>query len=559
MGAMVALEMMLGALIDGVGIVFLIPVVAIVTNNISDPVSSRVLQILSALDITQRTGKCIVLFGAFLALLAARAVVLRLRDIGQARLRVRFVEAQRTKLVNRLAAAPWDRLSRLQHARVNHLLGSDVVLTGSCVHHLLQVAASAVLVAVQWGLALLISPFLTLWAAALLLLACGILSPKLAKSRSLGRAVCEGNHALAVSGGRFLAGLKPAVSQNLQHAFAGEFNENLNSIMEKQVELARVQSTVQIGFVTLSSFIGVLAVLAGLLLIDMPASVLVVFVVVLARTGAPLGKLQQSLQQFVSLLPSYDQICAMNSELGVAGPAAATSAPRLTAPPPIRFHAVAYRHPGSAAGLGALDISIPPGSFLGIAGPSGAGKTTFADLLVGLIAPQSGEILLGNRLLAGDLRTSWRASIAYVPQDTFLFHDSIRNNLLWGNRDIAERELLEALEIAGATEITSRLGLDAIVGERGSLLSGGERQRLAIVRALLRRPVLLVLDEATNALDTASERCLLSNLARLESRPTIVLIAHRAESLEYCDHIVEFDGGGIVAVRGRAGSAMAAT
>jgi ATP-binding cassette subfamily C protein len=142
--------------------------------------------------------------------------------------------------------------------------------------------------------------------------------------------------------------------------------------------------------------------------------------------------------------------------------------------------------------------------------------------------------------------TAWQTSLSYVSQDPFIFHDSVRNNLSWANPDASEDELWESLALAGADELVRRMdkGLDTILGERGSLVSGGERQRIALARALVRRPHLLVLDEATGAIDTEGEREIVSRLWSMTHRPTIVLIAHRTENLQFCDRVLRFEATG---------------
>jgi ATP-binding cassette subfamily C protein len=251
-------------------------------------------------------------------------------------------------------------------------------------------------------------------------------------------------------------------------------------------------------------------------------------------------------------LPAYEQVAALKRELAaMAAPAAPPAADFPDGP--VRFEAVTYRHlgaDGAAPGQGVahLDLSLAAGAFVGVAGASGAGKTTFADLLAGLLEPQSGQITVGGAPLSGAVLAAWRRGISYVSQDPFLFHDTVRRNLAWGSPEASEPQMWGALALTGADEVVRRMehGLDTVVGERGALVSGGERQRIALARALLRRPRLLILDEATNAIDVPAERVLLERLAALTPRPTIVVIAHRAESLAHCDRVLRLEDGRLI-------------
>ena len=138
--------------------------------------------------------------------------------------------------------------------------------------------------------------------------------------------------------------------------------------------------------------------------------------------------------------------------------------------------------------------------------------------------------------------------MAYVPQDAFLFHDSIRNNLLWGRPNACEEDLLHALELAAADFVLDLpQGLDTVVGDNGVRFSGGERQRIALARALLKRPSLLILDEATSALDTENEARIRSAIEKLHGGLTVVIIGHRLSTLEHADQVILLDAGRISA------------
>ncbi|MDE1150322.1 MAG: ABC transporter ATP-binding protein [Azospirillaceae bacterium] len=554
-GVKAALLVVIGAGAEGVGLVLLVPLLDLVMG---DGRTGWTAALAGRLPWHPAGGpplaRLLPLLACFALLVGLRALVLWHRDVLLARLRIGFVEEQRTRLVARLIAAPWTRLSALPHARVNHLLSSDIILTGACAHFMLQGATSLFLLLVQWGLACLFSVPLAATIGVLLAVASLALVPQLVRSRRLGREVADANLHLATSGAQFLGGLKLALSQNLQQRFADEFNETLGRLMGRQVALAREQSKAQLAFTTLASLAGAVAIVVGVWGLDVPPAVLIVFVLVLARMSAPAAQLQQGAQQFANFLPSYEKIRALEAELAEGAPSAAEGADDgagWTGPQDIRFHQVGYRHPGGDRGVSGLDLCLEAGGFVGVMGASGAGKTTFADLLVGLTAPDAGTITVGDRVLAGPVRRRWAAAIAYAPQETFLFHDSIRANLAWANPAAGEADMRAALGLAGAGVLVDRLdqGLDTVVGAQGGLLSGGERQRLALARALMRRPPLLVLDESTSAIDIAGERTLLAGLAALPWRPTIVLIAHRQESLALCDRLLEFAGGRIIADR----------
>jgi ATP-binding cassette subfamily C protein len=193
-------------------------------------------------------------------------------------------------------------------------------------------------------------------------------------------------------------------------------------------------------------------------------------------------------------------------------------------------------------------LTIDAGRTTAIVGTSGAGKSTVADLAMGLLSPDAGHVLVdGVPLTAGRL-SAWRHSIGYVPQDGFLLHDSIRRNMLWACPTATDAEIWQNLETAAAADFVAKLagGLDTVVGDRGVRLSGGERQRIALARALLNRPSLLILDEATSALDSANEQQILDAVARLRGQLTILLITHRLSTVRQADAIHILSGGRIV-------------
>jgi ATP-binding cassette subfamily C protein len=197
-----------------------------------------------------------------------------------------------------------------------------------------------------------------------------------------------------------------------------------------------------------------------------------------------------------------------------------------------------------------VELVIPARGMTAIVGPSGSGKSTLADIAMGLLMPEKGEVLIEGQPLAGERLYRWRRSVGYVPQENFLFHDTVRANLLWALPEASDQDLWQALSLAAADEFVAQmpLGLDTVVGERGLRLSGGERQRIALARALLRRPTLLLLDEATSNLDRENERRIQDAVEHLHGELTIIVITHRLSSIRNVDRIIVLDRGELIQV-----------
>jgi ATP-binding cassette subfamily C protein len=207
-----------------------------------------------------------------------------------------------------------------------------------------------------------------------------------------------------------------------------------------------------------------------------------------------------------------------------------------------------------------LSLEIPAGQITALTGPSGSGKTTIVDLVVGLVSPEGGEVLLDGRPLSEIDLASWRRNIGYVPQEMFLLHDTIAMNVALGDPDVSRDDIVRALKEAHAWEFVSRMpdGIDSIVGERGSALSGGQRQRIAIARAVLHDPKLLVLDEATAALDPASEAVVWEAVKELRARTAVLAISHQPALLEVADRVYCVEDGAAHEVAGDERIALAA-
>lgn len=208
---------------------------------------------------------------------------------------------------------------------------------------------------------------------------------------------------------------------------------------------------------------------------------------------------------------------------------------------------VSFTYPGAVEpALQDVSLTIPRGSSVALVGRSGAGKSTLADVILGLLSPQSGRVLVDGADIAADL-PSWQRGIGYIPQTIYLIDDTLRRNIALGvpDSDIDEERLRNACRLAQLDDLVARLpqGVDTVIGEHGGRLSGGQRQRIGIARALYDDPGLLVLDEATSALDTETEHEISQAIADLSGIKTVIVIAHRLSTVRHCDAVVLMEKG----------------
>jgi len=510
----------LGAVLEGFGLLLLVPLLNLVLTP-RGPTA-----VLGGFSEVQRL---LILLTAFGILMAARGFVLSQRDRRLNVLQMAFVESIRLRLVARIAGAGWREVAGVSQARIVQALSIEIHQIGVAAHSALLAATAVAMLTGYGSLALALTPAGGAVALAFAAAAALASRPFLVRARVLGRAVTEAHFGMAEGAANFLGGLKLARAEGVQDTFVDEYRRTSEAAMRDRLAFAGQQTALRGVAAALTALTGAAVLVVGVVVLRSPPSVLIALLVVLARMSGPAQLAQQGVQQMLHSLPAYAAVRSLDAMLEPSGPAATW--PPSAVGEAVALHAVSYRHPGSDALL--LDrksLSIPSGAFVGLVGPSGAGKTTFLDLAAGLLAPDGGWAAMGEG----------RERLAYVAQEGFLFDGSIRRNLAWGRPEADEAEMLWALKLVGADALLSRLGLDGRVGGGGGLVSAGERQRLALARAVLRRPRLLILDEATNALDVVSERAVLTELDRLRPDMTILMVSHRAESLAFCDHLLAF-------------------
>ena len=218
----------------------------------------------------------------------------------------------------------------------------------------------------------------------------------------------------------------------------------------------------------------------------------------------------------------------------------------------INLKNISYKYPNTInSSINDINHDIPAYSTVGLVGATGSGKTSTADIILGLLEPQRGELKIDGQLINQKNRKSWQRSIGYVPQYIFLSDDTVKANIGFGHdlKDLNNNFVEQAAKAANLHDFIINelpMGYETIIGERGVRLSGGQRQRLGIARALFHKPKVLVLDEATSAMDTLTEKLIMDAINKLKQNTTIILIAHRLTTIKKCDKIFLLDKGKLI-------------
>jgi ATP-binding cassette subfamily C protein len=559
--------MIAGGLLEGVGLAMLVPIISLLAPEGSGHWQMVVTDMLVRIGFETRTGQLTAALCGFCILVGVRAAVLTARDRVIFDLTLGYVDARRQRLIAALAYARWSVLARLRHARITHTLSAEIVRLDFACAVMLQIAAAGIMLAVQAGLMIWLSPLMATVAVACALAGLVVLLPLSRRAAAAGQTISKFHFRMAGEAAQFLGGLKIAVAHDLTDAFVARVAADAAAMRVERDRQERFQNRVGVASASLASLVGAAMVL-GAVTVGVPTITLVAALLLLARMTSPVWTLQANIQQLFAVLPAFTAVRDLTTDLGggaaIATPLINDAVPRTgvrTVPRGgIRFEAVYFAYPYATAPVFAgLDVSIGAGEMVGLSSPSGTGKTSFVDLLTGLLEPDAGRILVGvgaggngaaaansaagsGTPLTPDILADWRRRLAYVPQDSYLVNATIRDNLDWGAGPRSDETLWRALTLAAATDLVMAMpaGLDTMVDERGIRLSGGERQRVAIARAVLRDPDLLILDEATNAIDVETEASVLAALRRALPDATIILLAHREETLAACDRVITF-------------------
>ncbi len=539
-------------LTDGIGLLMLVPLLHIVgfadDQQTTSVITRFTQQFFDTINLPLTLTSVLFLY---IALIIFRSVLLYKKEIVLNEIQLGFVDHIRVQLYDAIGRANWIYLSKKRTSDLTHVLTTDISRIAQGTHFILQILVSSFLVLVYIIVAFKLSATMTLTALLAGILLMMILVPQVRKARTLGNKLSQANREVFGTVADFLDGIKLAKSYSAEARYSQSFNDSLYNMRSQQLAFTRsnsfAQKMYQIGAAIALSIL--LYIAADILVL--PAAELLVLVLIFSRLLPLLSQLQSSYQHILHMLPAFVSAMHIKKECEQEAEIITNSGnwqPSLADHITLKNIEFSYDKQQQTLILNDLSLTLPARQTLGIAGTSGAGKSTLADIYAGLIVPDKGVITIDNHRLLPEDHCRWRQSVAYVPQETFLFHDSIRNNLLWANIEATEQDLITVLKMAAADEFVSKLPqcMDTVIGDRGVRLSGGERQRIALARALLAKPLLLILDEATSALDTENERHIQQAIDNLHGELTIIIIAHRLSTIQHADQIIVIENGQIV-------------
>lgn len=453
-------------------------------------------------------------------------------------------QKDRMRLVSLLTGVSASRAQSLNHGNVQQVVqvetGYAASLTDLCARTLF--AASNALVFV--GLMLLVSAKLSF----IVFVGIGLLSLTTRRTylvaKLLGRRMGERSDEMVSRTGQFLRGYREYRVFDRIGIFREQFARALARYSQDKVRL-RFYEAISGSFIH-PAIIGIIWV--SYFLVHYTAQELVIFVAAMVRLNASLKECQNTLYKISYHAASLQRVDELRDQLELL-----RDTPHVGRSPcrfdlPLELRAVTFAYPGQQApALAGVSLEIAPGSFVGLAGQSGGGKSTLTGILLGLHRPVQGRVLLGGVSLEELDMAEYLSRVGYVSQDVFIFDGTLRENILFF-RDIARDDLERAVSIACIDDFARGLplGLDSPVGEFGVALSGGQRQRVALARALAGRPRLLILDEATSALDNATEAVVKTAIEELAGDVTVICVAHRLSSIRSAHKIFVLEGGRVV-------------
>jgi ATP-binding cassette subfamily C protein len=541
--------MVLLSFTEAVGLVLLIPLLGLVGLDVGQGSLGQIGELVSAffrfLGLEPTLVSVLLIY---VLVVSFSAFLTRYQTLKTSQIQYEFAAHLRKRLYNTITNSSWLFFSRMKASNFAHALTNEIdrisVGTGQFLTFISGIMILAVYIIFALELAGLFTGVIFAVGVTILLL----LRRRASRSRSSGEEITTTTRDLYYSIMQHLDGMKTIKSFGMQNENIKLFSKQANQVARNYLEAIRSYADVKILFDVGTVIVLAIMVYFLIEIIKIPTASLFLLIYLFVRMIPQFSTIQRAYQYFTNMLPAFDNVMRLEEECIKNSEVSGIDDIQIELKNEIKLENVKFSYRGEEHfTIKDINLAIPAGRTTAIAGPSGAGKSTVADLVMGLIKPEEGKLCVDGVAITEKTLASWRNQIGYVAQETFLFNETIRFNLQLSRPDASEEELQEVLKLAAGHEFVNNLpeGMDTVIGDRGVRLSGGERQRLALARALLRKPSLLIMDEATSNLDSENEKKILNAIDDLHGEITILMIAHRFSTIKNSDYIYLVDGGKI--------------
>ncbi|WDZ63985.1 ABC transporter ATP-binding protein [Paenibacillus polymyxa] len=491
----------------------------------------------------------------FVVLLTGQALLQRYQSILNSRIQQRFMRSLRIDVYTSFMKAQWAFYLRQRKSDFSHVMTTELARVSQGTNLLLQLTTAVMFTMIQIALAFWLSPSLTglVFLSGLGLFV--VFRRSIRNAKQLGDRTTELSQVYFAGITDHMNGMKDIKSNLLEAANIHWFRSLTQRMEDNTTQFVRQNATTQFFHRTAAAVFVACVIFISLQWLHVTSEKLIVLILIFSRLWPRFALIQASLEYIMSMISAFESVTKVQQECeAFSDPSVFNLSPASVRQPLSLRHGIEcshldYRYDGAAeSALRHINLFIPARGMTAIVGKSGAGKSTMVDVLMGFLRPTGGQITIDGLVLDDELLLQWRQSFGYVSQDPFLFHATVRENLMLADKDASEQQLWEALHFAAADSFVSRLpeGLDTIIGDRGIRLSGGECQRLVLARAVLHHPSVLILDEATSALDGEHEAAIQAALERMKGQMTLIVIAHRLSTIRHADQIVVLDQGEVI-------------
>ncbi|NQX60375.1 ABC transporter ATP-binding protein [Paenibacillus qinlingensis] len=547
--------MVLVSLLDGAGVLLLIPLISLSGVLSISSGSSTLQHIFGFLQDMPAKWSLLLLLGAYAGMIISQTLIQQNLNQRNLRILMGFTNNIRMETYRSLLQANWAFFVNKRKSDLINTLTEEISHLVRGTNLLLQLLTSVIFTAIQLGIAFWLSPKITLFVLAAGVIIAFFSRRFIKKSRMVGNETIE--IAQSYLGGITdqFNGIKDIKSNSLEASRYAWLRTWCERIVAEQLKMNKLKNTSQTFYKITSTLLIASLIYVSIQLFKAQPSQLLLIVLIFSRLWPRFTGIQSSVEQIASCIPAFQSILRLQEDSKNAKEFEDAEKPAKRIVPMsvnqgIECKQIYFRYnkQESTYQLENIQVQIPANQTTAIVGRSGAGKSTLIDIVMGLLQPEKGQICIDGIPLTSENLLSFRQAISYVPQDPFLFNGSIRENLLMIKPQATEEEIWEALEFSISAEFVKRLpqGLDTLIGDRGVRLSGGERQRLVLARAILRKTSILVLDEASSALDTENEAKILAALDQLKGKMTIIVIAHRLSTIRNADQVIVVDQGTVV-------------